>query len=257
MKRKFLDGAESLYIKGSTTGCLLLHGAGGGTTWDLKDFAYTLNSKLGTSIWLPTLSGFGTDPQDLYNVTFSDWLHDAHEGINILQQKCEHIFVLGHSMGGILALLLASERKEINAIVTWAAALNVKSCMLSFLPIINKIPLIKRVIPEKFSSLVPETLKEQGWVGYDWIPTSIGFTVLEALRKVKQSLKNVTCPAFIIQGTMDELVSLNSARQIYESISSSKKELWYVEGAPHPIMNDDLFKVELYTRTINFLKEVD
>lgn len=45
MRTEYLKGAEPLFIKGTRTGCLLLHGAGGGTAWDLKEFADALHMK--------------------------------------------------------------------------------------------------------------------------------------------------------------------------------------------------------------------
>lgn len=254
MSTTYIEGAEPLFIKGSNTGCLLLHGGGGCTTWDLKEFARTLHSKTGTTIWLPALKGFGTRPEDLYFVTLSDWMNDAHEGVTKLQQDCDRIFIVGHSMGGLLALLLASERKDISAIVTWAAAISVRTRKLTLLPIITKIPILKRLIPEQFPTGISKELKEQGWIGYDWIPSSIGFAILEGIKLLKKSLSKVTCPAFVIQGTNDESVSINSAKKIHNTINSRIKEIWYVEGAPHPIMNDELYKKELFARTIAFLE---
>ncbi|UCG03886.1 MAG: alpha/beta fold hydrolase [Candidatus Heimdallarchaeota archaeon] len=257
MSAQYLDGAEPLFIEGSNTGYLLLHGAGGGTTWDLKEFAHLLHSETGATILLPALKGFGTRPEDLFDVSFTDWMTDAREGFKQLHQNCVNIFVVGHSMGGILTLLLASEQKEVTAITTWAAAISVKNRLLSFLPIINKDPLIKKVIPEKYTSPAPVELKAKGWIGYDWIPTSLGLVILEGLKQVKKSLHKVTCPAFIIQGTADEAVSYKSAKIIYDSIKSSTKKLWYVEGASHPIMNEDLYKGELFSRTIHFFQGLE
>ncbi|MFX1518189.1 MAG: alpha/beta hydrolase [Promethearchaeota archaeon] len=253
MTVQYMEGAEPLLIKGSNTGCLLLHGAGGGTTWDLKEFAHNIHSKTGYTIWLPALKGFGTRPEDLFNVSFSDWWNDAQEGIQKLKQDCDQICVVGHSMGGLLTLLLASKQNNITAIVTWAAPYNTRHRQLKLLPITSKIPLLKRIIPEKYSSPALE-LRQKGWVGYDWIPSLIGMIVLEGLKRLKQSLHNVNCPAFIIQGTEDKDVSDDSARKIYQTINSSIKELWYVEGAPHPIMTDESYKDELFSRTIEFLE---
>lgn len=162
MSTEYIEGAEPLFIKGSSTGCLLLHGGGGGTTWDLKEFAHTLHSETGVSVWLPALKGFGTRPEDLLNVTFSDWMNDAHDGATKLQQDCDRIFIVGHSMGGLLALLLASEREDISAVVTWAAAISVRTRKLTLLPIITKIPILKRLIPEQFPTGISKELKKKG-----------------------------------------------------------------------------------------------
>ena len=112
------------------------------------------------------------------------------------------------------------------------------------------------MIPDKFPTPAPEELRQIGWVGYDWIPSSIGMIIIEGLNRMKQSLSNVTCPSFIIQGTEDEGVSDDSARKIYDNINSVTKDLWYVEGAHHPLMNDDTYKEELFARTIAFLEKV-
>jgi carboxylesterase len=251
---KYLPGAEPLFIEGSTRGCLLLHGAGGGSAWDQKEFANILYEQTGMTVWLPSITGFGTRPEDLLDVTLDDWLGDVHSGLDRLLETCEYVFIVGHSAGGVLTLLAASERKEVGGIVTWAAPYNVRNRLFPLLPGISKIPLLRRVIPERHKSHASQWLREKGWVGYEWIPTSIGFIMHEALKRLKRFLGNVTCPALIIQGTDDNDVSGDSAQKIFDSIASEKKQMHIVEGAPHAIMSDDRYKDDLFTRTIEFLQ---
>jgi len=251
----YLPGAEPLFIDGNTTGCLILHGAGGGSAWDQKEFSDILHKKTGMSIWLPSLTGFGTRPEDLNGVTLEDWLSDAYSGLDRLLETCRQVFIVGHSMGGVLTLLTASERSEVSGVVTWAAPYAVQNRLLPLLPIISKIPLLKRAIPERHESLAPKWLREKGWVGYEWIPTSIGLIAHEALKRLRMALSNVTCPAFIIQGTADNGVSKDSAQRIFDGLGSERKEMYMVEGAPHAIMSDDQYKDDLFDRTIEFMQE--
>jgi esterase/lipase len=74
------------------------------------------------------------------------------------------------------------------------------------------------------------------------------------MKRLRKSLVGITCPALIIQGSRDGSVTEDSARRIYEEIVSEKKEIWIVEGAGHPMMNDDRYKEALFTRTIAFLE---
>jgi carboxylesterase len=254
MSSKYIEGAEPLFIQGNRLGCLLLHGAGGGTAWDLKEFANVLHEKTGMTVWLPALKGFGTRPEDLFDVTFDDWVTDSNNGFDRLLETCERVCIVGHSMGGLLTLLLASNRESIDAIVTWAAPFGVQSRMLPMLPVITKIPLLRRIVPEKVATPVPEWLREQGWVGYDWIPTSLGFIAIEGMKRLRSSLKEVSCPVLLIQGSVDQSVSKDSARRIYNEIMSDRKKLLIIEGADHPIMNERKYKDELFTRTISFLE---
>ncbi|MHA2209514.1 MAG: alpha/beta hydrolase [Candidatus Thorarchaeota archaeon] len=255
MSRNYIPGAEPLFIDGSERGCLLLHGGGGGTTWDLKEFANLLHAETGMTVWLPALTGYGTKPEDLYEVTFDEWLSDAHNGLDRLLENCENACVVGHSAGGLISLILASERADVSALVTWAAPFSVRSRLLLLLPVISRIPLLRRVIPEKHPTGIPKWLREQGWVGYDWIPPSIGLTVRDGMKRLGKSLGKITCPALIIQGSEDGAVTEGSPRRIFEGLASEKKDIWIIEGAGHPMMNDERYKESLFTRTIAFLRE--
>ena len=114
----FLPGAEPLFLEGGKLGCLLLHGAGGGTTWDLKEFANYIHEQTNATVSVPALKGFGTKPEDLYEVTFDDWMDDVKGALHRLQENCTSIAVIGHSFGGLLALLLAAQDKSIDVVVT-------------------------------------------------------------------------------------------------------------------------------------------
>ncbi len=254
MSSDFIPGAEPLLIEGNEKGCLLLHGGGGGTTWDLKEFASGLHTETGMTIWLPALTGYGTKPEDLLGVTLDDWLADADSGLDKLLIQCDRVAVVGHSAGGLLSLLLASQREEIAALVTWAAPYNIQSRLLFLLPILSRIPLLRRAIPEKHPPEIPNWLREQGWIGYDWIPPSIGLAVRDGLKRLRKSLGAITCPALIIQGSKDEMVANDSPMKIYEGLASVKKEIFIVEGAGHPMMNDMRYKEDLFIRTIGFLQ---
>ena len=256
MSRDFIPGAEPLFLEGSEIGCLLLHGAGGATTWDLKEFANTLHSKTGMTIWLPALSGYGTKPEDLIPVTFGNLLSDAHAGVDKLLNTCQRIFVLGHSMGGVLSLVLASKTREVSGVVTWATPRAVNTRLLSILPILSKIPLLRRTIPETHSAPVPQWLKDQGWIGYEWLPTTVGLIMVDGFKRLKKALANIICPVLIIQGTKDRMITSDSAKRLYESVSSERKEIHMIEGAHHPLMNEEKYKDQLFDITIEFLESL-
>jgi len=142
-------------MEGSSKGILLLHGVGGGTTWDLKEFASFANNR-GYTIWLPALPGFGTDPNDLLKVSFDDWLTTASQGIEKLQNSCSSISILGHSGGAVIGLILAAHSKEITSVVSWACPWKLKHPLVPFLPFILRIPILKKTVPEREPLLVEQ-----------------------------------------------------------------------------------------------------
>lgn len=252
----YMPGAEPLFIEGTPAGCLILHGFGGGCAWDQKEFARVLHERTGMTVWLPSITGFGTKPEDLLDVTLDDWLRDAHSGLDRLLETCTKTFIVGHSGGGLLTLLTASERSEVDGIVTWAAPYGIKNRLFSLLKVISKIPLLKRAVPERHNSLAPQWLRDKGWVGYEWIPTNIGLIMQDGLSRLKMSLDKVTCPALIIQGTKDDSVSGDSAKKILDGLASERKEMHMYDGAPHAIMSHEGYKDDLFSRTIEFFQSI-
>ena len=253
MQKQYLKGAEPLYLEGNTKGLLLLHGGGGGTTWDMKEFAAIAN-KCGFSVWLPLLPGFGTKPSDLVDITIDDWLNEARKSIKCLLENCFSVTIVGHSIGGLIALVLAAEEKRISRVVTWGAPWKIKNRRLNLLPIINKLPIARRTIPKRIPVEKPARIKEMGWVGYEWLPASLGFIILTAIKKLHSSINRVECPVFIIQGTKDEVIDKNSAKNIFLGVTSPEREIWLIQEGEHALMQDSC-KEELFKRTLDFINK--
>ena len=111
MSSEKISGAGPFYYKGNNLGILLLHGGGGGTAVDLRPIAEDLNNGGGFTTKVPLLPGFGTSPTILRSIQISDWLNAVITEFESLKDTCDQVIVGGHSMGGVLAFLLASEVK--------------------------------------------------------------------------------------------------------------------------------------------------
>jgi carboxylesterase len=86
---------------------LCLHGLGGtgATMWPLVGHLASADH----TAFAPTLPGHGSDPLDLVDVTWDDWVEAAREW--------DADVVVGQSMGAVLALVLASEGRVLGAVV--------------------------------------------------------------------------------------------------------------------------------------------
>ena len=127
-----IKGAEPFLKLGGDTGVLLIHGFTG-TPADLSLLGEYLNAK-GYTALAPRLTGHGSSAKTLENTTAETWMDAVRDGYAILKGAAKRIYVVGHSMGGILALILAAEA-EIAGIVTLAAPITVaKERGISLLP---------------------------------------------------------------------------------------------------------------------------
>ena len=54
--------------------------------------------------------GFGESSGDVINSTIDDFMNDAAAGVGLLRKRFKHVGVLGHSEGGTIAMMLASDK---------------------------------------------------------------------------------------------------------------------------------------------------
>jgi hypothetical protein len=89
-------------------GVLLIHGLLARPA-ELRDYGDYLHRQ-GYTVMAIRLKGHGTSPYALRDQQLEDWYGSVQRGFAILKAYCRHIFVIGFSTGGALALNLASEQ---------------------------------------------------------------------------------------------------------------------------------------------------
>jgi alpha-beta hydrolase superfamily lysophospholipase len=88
---------------------VLVHGLGGNPV-HLRQIADHLQSQ-GYNVVAPILEGHGADDARLTTATLEKWQKDVKYAGSIAQKLGQPVFIGGHSTGGLLAALEASESK--------------------------------------------------------------------------------------------------------------------------------------------------
>ncbi|MGB1288267.1 MAG: alpha/beta hydrolase, partial [Aggregatilineales bacterium] len=112
---EIMPGAGAQFHPGNTIGCLLIHGymaSPGEVGWMgayLAEQGYTVS--------VPRLPGHGIDPTHMPRMRWQDWYAHILDMYDVLAAQCERVYVIGHSMGGMLATLLASQRQVAGLVI--------------------------------------------------------------------------------------------------------------------------------------------
>ena len=244
-----LPGAGPFHFDGNDIGIIIIHGGGGGTCADLKPLGKDLHKKQGYTVHIPLLPGFGTSPEDLRNTHLSAWIRALEKEIILIREKCERIIVGGHSMGGVLSLILASNI-NIDGVFTISAPIGIRG----FAP--KLVPLLKIFI--KYYPITSKKLKQETngkWVGYDKIPLNIVGKFNKLMKEMKKALGAITCPALFFQGRLDSQIKKGSMDFIYEIVNSKvKKKIWLDHNEHSILCSPD--HDEIVSTIINFIDEV-
>ena len=88
-------------------GCLMIHGYTG-SPYEISPLANHLEDRTNWKIEVPTLPGHGKN-LDLRDVSHESWIETAEKELQQLMQNCDEIYLIGFSMGGMIASYLAAK----------------------------------------------------------------------------------------------------------------------------------------------------
>ncbi len=217
--------------EGASVAFLLVHGfcAAPNEVASLGQFL----AEKGISSYAVRIAGHETSPEDLSKTLRQDWYKSVSVGLDEVKSwNTEHLFVAGFSMGGALALQLASSNDDIDGIVLISPAIRIFSTAAKFLPILKLFMKFKSVDLEKIQKVHGYDLQR---TKYAKEPLSAYSEFLKMIKEVRNLMHKVIVPALIMQGTDDKTISPKNARIVYDSISSEIKEIHMIEGGEHVI----------------------
>lgn len=234
-----IKGSEPIYLEGNNNkAVILIHGLTDSPA-NFKHLAYFLNER-GYSVYVPLLPGHGTKVQDLNDKRYYEWYRAAQNALEDVDEK--ERYIIGHSLGGLLALDIAS-RNEVEAVVTINAAVKLETRYAPFIPFVKLIEDYHIKSEEDINLLLDNNLS----VPYNAMPLNSVSQLLKGVSDLK--MDNIEEPIYIIQGIDDDVVDRDSAIEIYDKVSSKKKELVFIEDSSHEIINN---AEEYYYTILNF-----
>lgn len=226
---------------------LLIHGFVGGI-YDYGNLPNELEIYRNFDVYTFTLPGH--EKSIVKDVKYEDWVKAADDQINFLiNHHYKEIYVIGHSMGGVIAAHLASKYPQIKKLVLAAPAFR----YLYFKD--GKIDI--RGINETVKN-VPSLLKEEGRskvierIGKTPIGTMLEFTKL--VNKHQIDLDNITCPTLTIHGLDDTIVPSEGTDLVYNTIKSKTNILINIKKVTHDCFTKNR-KDEVNSIIINFLRK--
>ncbi|MGG4490317.1 alpha/beta hydrolase [Metabacillus idriensis] len=213
-------------------GCLCIHGFTG-APYEVEPLVRHLKEETDWVLKVPTLPGHGETPS-LRGIQFNQWIAHAENELRDLLEECTEVYIIGFSMGGLIAAYLASRYPVAKLVLLSAAAyyLNPRQMLVDVKDLIKDAIRghgANNEIYIRYRKKVLET------------PIAATLEFRKLVRYIRPILDKITMPVLIVQGECDGIVPVKSARYIYERITSEQKELCFLPCSKHLICHGEDF----------------
>jgi carboxylesterase len=215
---------------GAAPAVLCIHGLTG-TPYEVRRPAEAL---AGSGFYCegPLLPGHGTTHGELARTSRAAWLDAVVAAHDALAERHARVYVLGLSLGGVLALALAQQRALAGAVVL-AAPLDlgrlVRTAVPWLWPLVRSLPKTPAIFDDAARARHP---------GYDRMPLRAVNELIRLAREVERELPAVHAPVQLIFSRRDPTVPAHNATRILAALPAGERELHWLEDSAHVLPVD-------------------
>ena len=187
----------------------------------------------GFAVSVPRLPGHGTNRQDLLASKAGDWLRVCVDEYIDLKSRYKNVYIVGQSMGALIALILARMFSPAG-LVLLSPAILVKNKLLPFTPFFGLfIKSYPAEFEEKWARPAQPRLKTEYW-NRRWVAPAA--ELYKLVRQARKYLKHVSAPVYCLMAGKDNSVKPEAGNYIFDRIKSTEKQMKLLENSVHNIM---------------------
>jgi carboxylesterase len=220
---------------GGRVGVLLIHGFTGSVAETRPMGVYL--AERGLSVGCPLLPGHGTEPNDLTQISWHEWVDEVESALHRLQTRCDTVFVGGLSLGSLLTLWLGAKHPDVAGLMPMAPAISMKNPLMPATLLLRYLFKYNPLGPMGEDDLSDPQGSERVWC-YDETPLWGASQVYLLQRNVRRMLPKVGQPILIVQGRRDKHLDPRAAQVVYDSVASTDRTVIWLEHSGHNLLID-------------------
>ena len=220
---------------------------------------------MGISVYALDGRGHGYSPGNRGLIDVERAVADHLVARALLKKQSLPVFIMGHSLGGLItASSLVKTQEGLAGVITMGAALYY-----------DENSLLTRFLTQSVAAFAPRAsllssadsdedlyrgastdpvFQNDKLVYRGEIPVKTLATTLKLTKQNPAYYSRITIPALILHGTDDQATNPQGSQNLYDAISSTDKTLKLVAGGHHELLNDEK-KAEVLTLVLTWLED--
>lgn len=217
-------------------GVLLLHGFGD-TPQTLGYLAAYLHAQ-GWGVHAPLLPGHGRTLHAFAVSGAADWLGEAREALGRMRARYEHVSVVGLSMGGSLATILAAESSDIQALVLLAPYLSMPTRLRRAARMHYALGALVPYLRGGGERSIRDPAEVSRNLAYGFTTPRLVFELSRIVARARAAAPRVSAPTLVVQSRQDNRIPSDAAERAFALFASAERRLLWTEGNGHIITVD-------------------
>ncbi len=233
-----IRGAEPLELKapGAAMGVVLLHGFGD-TPQTVASLARALRDR-GFDVDAPLLPGHGRTLQEFAKSKASGWLVEARRAHASMRARHARVALVGLSLGGALAAIVAADDPELAALVLLAPYLDTPPWLRMLTRAAPAIGVVLPYVGGDGSQSIHDPAARAEALAYGATTPQLVRELIRAADDARAALPRVTAPTLYVQSREDNRITPEVAARAFASIGASTKHLEMLSGCGHVLTVD-------------------
>lgn len=244
-------GASTIDLPGDNDrGVLLLHGFGD-TPQTLEYLAAYIHSR-GWAVRAPLLPGHGRTLDAFASSRATHWIEFARAELDSLRGRYSTVAVVGLSMGGSLATILASEASDVRALVLLAPYLSMPTRLRRAAQAHHALGAIIPYLRGGGERSIRDPAEVERNLAYGFLTPRLVFELARVVEQARAAAPKVATPTLVVQSRQDNRIPPEAAERAFALFTAHERRLIWTEGNGH-IITVDYGREAIFTAVIDWL----
>ncbi|VAW41865.1 hypothetical protein MNBD_CHLOROFLEXI01-3260 [hydrothermal vent metagenome] len=249
-------------------GILMLHGFLGSPLSSHPMANYL--AERGITVHCPLLPGHGHYPDKLHKTSRQAWLDAAQEAFETAQNLSDELFLMGHSMGAVLAANLCWQNPEVCGLIMLAPLYDVPDERLNWMKWVrfvmpwfypHKLGSMRKLVRERVLDFDPTidfddpAFQRSELPKMSRLPTDALVEMVKMAEQGRTLWPQLKTPLVIFRGGHDPVVKPGTIDKLYDVLPGPHKQLkTFAEAGHEPMRPFDPAHKELWPMTLQFIR---
>jgi carboxylesterase len=233
-----IPGAEpfTLPARGDGPAVLLVHGFGD-TPQTLRYLGGALHAA-GWTVHTPLLPGHGRTLAAYGQSDAASWLAHARDELATLRARHREVALVGLSMGGAIASVLAAETPEVRALALLAPYLSMPTTLRRLARVHGLLELVMPWAAGRGERSIHDKREAERNLAYGVVAPHQLRELLRVVDAAQEAMPRITVPTLVVYSRQDNRVPADAAEREYAKLRMPERELVWLDRCGHLVTVD-------------------